>query len=142
MPDFQDVQIVFAPDFKSQKGQFSLQDIRVETDLNDEDNLISVAARSANSVDVDLRDLPAKRMLVCVDAFYPGWRAWVDDSPAQIYKVDGAFKGVMVPAGSHNVTFAFRPPRVYAGIAISLLTVLLMSFMPLRSLLSRKPHVA
>jgi len=136
LPDFQNLQIAFAPDFKNQNGQFSIQDIRIESDLNDEDALISVAARTANTVQVDLRDLPDRRMLVCVDAFYPGWRAYMDGSPARIYKVDGAFKGVMVPPGSHRVTFTFRPARVYAGIAVSLLTlvgVTLASILLLRS---------
>jgi len=136
IPDFQNLQIALAPDFKNQNGQFSCQDIRIESDLNDEDDLISVAARSANTVDVDLRDLPDRRMLVCVDAFYPGWRAYVDGSPAKIYKVDGAFKGVLVPPGSHRVTFTFRPARVYAGIAVSLITlmgIILTSFLLLRS---------
>lgn len=123
IPDFQDVQIIFAPDFKNQKGQFSLQDIRIESDLNDEDELITVASRTANTVEVDLRDLPERRMLVCVDAFYPGWRAYVDDVETHIYKVNGAFKGVVVPPGAHRVTFAFRPGRVYAGIGVSLFTL-------------------
>ena len=75
-------------------------------------------------------------MLICIDAFYPGWRAYVDGVPARIYKVDGAFKGVIVPPGSHRVMFAFRPARVYAGIAVSLLTlagVTLASILLLRS---------
>ena len=123
LPDFQEIKISFVPDFRKQTGQFSVLDLLIGSDLNDEDGLISVASRTANTVAVDLRDLPGDRMLVCVDAFYPGWHAYVDGRPAYIYKADGAFKGVMVPRGSHRVTFVFKPFLVLAGMLVSVLTL-------------------
>jgi hypothetical protein len=137
LPDFQEVKISFVPDFKKQTGQFSVLDLLIGSDLNDEDKLISVASRTANTVAVDLRDLPGDRMLVCVDAFYPGWHAYVDGRPAHIYKADGAFKGVMVPRGSHRVTFVFRPLLVFAGMFVAILT--LAGVVAALALLLRKP---
>jgi hypothetical protein len=138
LPDFQEIKISFVPDFKKQTGQFSVLDLLIGSDLNDEDGLISVASRTANTVAVDLRDLPGDRMLVCVDAFYPGWHAYVDGRPAYIYKADGAFKGVMVPRGSHRVTFAFKPFLVFAGMLVSVLT--LSGVVAALVLLLRKPR--
>ncbi len=137
LPDFQEIQISFLPDFKKQEGQFSFQETLIASDLNDEDRLISVASRTANTMEVDLRDLPADRMLVCVDAFFPGWRAYVDGMPTEIHKVDGAFKGVMVPPGSHHVSFVFRPFLVFAGIVVSGLT--LVTIAAVEILLLRPP---
>jgi hypothetical protein len=138
LPDFQEIKISFVPDFRKQTGQFSVLDLLIESDLNDEDKLISVASRTANTVAVDLRDLPGDRMLVCVDAFYPGWHAYVDGRPAYIYKADGAFKGVMVPRGSHRVTFVFKPFVVFAGMFVSVST--LAGITAALVLLLRKPR--
>jgi hypothetical protein len=63
-------------------------------------------------------------MVVLSDAFYPGWRARVDHRPAQIYEVNGAMRGVVVPAGSHTVTMRYRPLSVYLGAALTLLGIL------------------
>src|SRR5258706_994911 len=48
-------------------------------------------------------------MVVLSDTYYPGWDAIVDGSSVQIYEVDFALRGVIVPAGSHQITFRYRP---------------------------------
>jgi uncharacterized membrane protein YfhO len=60
---------------------------------------------------------------VVSDTFYPGWRAWVDGAPAVIYSVDGAMRGVMVPAGAHTLTMRYRPAVVFEGAALTLLGI-------------------
>jgi len=57
--------------------------------------------------------------------------------PPHIYKADGAFKGVMVPRGSHRVTFVFKPFLVFAGMLVSVLT--LAGVVAALVLLLRKP---
>jgi hypothetical protein len=59
-------------------------------------------------------------MVVLSDTNYPGWDAKVDGKPAQIYEVDFAFRGVIVPAGSHQITFRYRPRSFIAGVALTL----------------------
>lgn len=49
----------------------------------------------------------------------PGWRARVDGSPARIYRAYGTFMAVAVPAGSHEVSLAFRAPWFLVGAATS-----------------------
>ncbi len=56
-------------------------------------------------------------MVVLSDTFYPGWRARVDHRPAQIYEVDGAMRGVVVPGGKHEITMRYRPVSLYLGAA-------------------------
>jgi uncharacterized membrane protein YfhO len=63
-------------------------------------------------------------MVVVSDTFYPGWRARVDRQPAEIFEVNGAMRGVLVPKGTHTVTMRYRPLSVYLGAALSLLGVL------------------
>jgi hypothetical protein len=68
-------------------------------------------------VDVHCRTACA---LVTSDAVYPGWSARVDADATPILAADYAFRAVVVPAGSHRVTFAFRPRSTLAGAAVTL----------------------
>jgi hypothetical protein len=62
-------------------------------------------------------------MVVVSDTYYPGWSAWVDGKASPIYPVDGAMRGVVVPAGQHQITMRYRPPVVYEGAALSLVGI-------------------
>jgi hypothetical protein len=60
-------------------------------------------------------------MLVLSDTLFPGWRATVDGRGVGIHEVNFAMRGVVVPAGSHQVRFKYTPRTVYAGAALTLL---------------------
>ena len=53
-----------------------------------------------------------------------GWRVSVDGKPAAVRPFGGAMLGVSLPAGRHTVVFAYRPPGLYAGAAVSIISVL------------------
>lgn len=57
--------------------------------------------------------------LVLTDTDYPGWEATVDGEPVSIERVNGAFRGVAVPAGAHTVTFVYRPVSLRVGAVLS-----------------------
>ena len=50
----------------------------------------------------------------------PGWTATVDGEAAKIVEPDGAFLGVQLPAGRHEVRFEYAPPGLKAGAALTL----------------------
>ncbi|OGG04220.1 hypothetical protein A2Z33_03660 [Candidatus Gottesmanbacteria bacterium RBG_16_52_11] len=58
-------------------------------------------------------------ILILSDAYYPGWRAEVDGKPTKLYRANYAFRGVEVPAGTHTVTFLYRPVAWTIGLALS-----------------------
>jgi uncharacterized membrane protein YfhO len=89
-------------------------------DMSDEGDLINLVSRTANSVEVEVSNLPDSRILLCVDAWYPGWQAWVDGQPAAILRANDAFKAVVVPAGTHKIRFEYHSTRTLAGVLISL----------------------
>ena len=68
----------------------------------------------------------AKRrsLLVLTDVHYPGWKATIDGRPAPIERVDYLLRGVVVPAGSHDVEFAYQPASWRLGWLISALASL------------------
>jgi hypothetical protein len=57
------------------------------------------------------------------DAYYPGWRAHVDDQEETVYRADYLFRAVLVPAGQHVVEFTFDPVAFKIGLAVALTTV-------------------
>jgi hypothetical protein len=63
-------------------------------------------------------------MVILSDTYFPGWRARVDAKAAQIYEVNGAMRGVMVPAGLHTVTMRYRPVSVILGGMLTLVGIL------------------
>jgi hypothetical protein len=67
-------------------------------------------------------------LLIVSDQYYPGWNAYVNGKPTQVYAVDGILRGIFLEAGDSVVEFKYRPLSfVIGGIlsAISLLTTIL-----------------
>lgn len=50
------------------------------------------------------------------DTYYPGWKVTLDRKPSPIYRANYAFRGAMVPAGKHTVTFTYQPNSFTVGI--------------------------
>ena len=59
--------------------------------------------------------------VVLSDAYYPGWRAWVDGKPAKIIIANGAFRAVRVGPGEHDVEMRFEPGSFRLGLFATLL---------------------
>ncbi len=72
-----------------------------------------------------LADSPCRAMVLLADVWYPGWKAYVDGKPAQIWKAYNVVRGVVVDAGLHEVRMVYRPASVYAGAALTALGILL-----------------
>jgi uncharacterized membrane protein YfhO len=66
--------------------------------------------------------LPAPGYLVLSDAYYPGWKATVDDEPAEILRANVHFRAVFLSSGSHTVTFTYEPASYTVGSSISIVT--------------------
>ena len=70
-------------------------------------------------------------LLVVTDLFYPGWIAEEGGRRLEILRADGFFRAVALPAGSHRVTFRYKPVSVLVGAGISaaaLLTILFLVY--------------
>ena len=63
-------------------------------------------------------------VLVLTDNYYPGWEAFLRledgrEEPVEILPADLAFRGIYLPAGTHQVHFRYRPRSVLYGAALA-----------------------
>lgn len=63
-------------------------------------------------------------VLVLTDAYFPGWKAYVDGVEAPIFPVYYAFRGVVVSAGGHTVEFKYEPASFTGGLTLSTVALL------------------
>ena len=63
-------------------------------------------------------------LLVLADAYYPGWRAYIDSVPADIVPVYTIFRGVRVEPGEHRVEFRYEPASFRVGLLISVVALI------------------
>jgi hypothetical protein len=76
-------------------------------------------------VELDVK-APGPEVLVLNDAWYSGWSATLDGEPVPVLPANVAVRGVRVPAGAHRVVFSYRTPGRFAGVAVSLGTLVLL----------------
>ncbi len=75
---------------------------------------------------------PQPAVLILLDAFELGWTARLDEATElPILRANGLVRAVVVPAGDHRVTFAYRAPFLSVGAAFSLLGLVVCAALPL-----------
>jgi len=80
-------------------------------------------------------------LLTVSESWYPHWRVWVDGGPRQVLRANWALLGVWLEPGTHRVLFRFRRPwYVYAGYAVTLLTMLALTVWWVRDIERRLTH--
>ena len=78
-----------------------------------------IAEYGANQVTVSAT-LAADGYLVLADSYFPGWLAQDNGQDVPIWRADGNFRAVALPAGSHTVTFKYSPVSLRLGLFASL----------------------
>lgn len=82
--------------------------------------------------------LNAPGLLVLADAFYPGWRAYVNGRESEIYRANLFFRAVRLEAGEHVVEFRYEPRSFAIGAYLSLATLGVLAILTIGSALLRK----
>jgi hypothetical protein len=78
----------------------------------------SIVAEGDARLDIQA-DAPGGGFLVLTDAYYPGWRAYVDGLETPILRADYLFRAVPLAPGPHTVSFVFAPPSFERGAYLS-----------------------
>ncbi|MBN1866439.1 YfhO family protein [Candidatus Sumerlaeota bacterium] len=64
------------------------------------------------------------RLLVVTDAYDKDWECRLDGrEDIDIFPVNLAFRGVVIPSGTHRVEFVYRPTAFYVGSVVSVLSL-------------------
>ena len=73
---------------------------------------------------VRIRARAAKNgFLFLSDAYYPGWKAFLDGREVPVLRAKEYFRKIEIPAGAHEVIFVYDPLSLRVGAWISLLTL-------------------
>ncbi len=75
---------------------------------------------NANQLHFTMRN-PRGMFFVYNDSYHPYWKVFVNDRPVKLQRVNFAFKGVVLPAGTSHVRFEFDPPggnALYLGVLL------------------------
>lgn len=131
-------EVTYADTYKEAQEAISSSDFNVskkvvlEKRLPVEFHVPGHDAGSAEIVEYDANSVVIKAstdkggILVLTDTFYPGWKAYVDGEPAEIYRVNGLVRGVFLRDGDHTVEFRYLPASFLAGVALGGISLLTM----------------
>ncbi|TAK26274.1 MAG: hypothetical protein EPO26_00225 [Chloroflexota bacterium] len=87
--------------------------------------------RELVAVDTNADD---RRVLVLLDAAYPGWRATLDGAPVEILSATGGVRAVAVPPGAHSIVFRYSPTWLLPGFILSSLGLILTALLVVRGM--------
>jgi hypothetical protein len=57
--------------------------------------------------------------LILLDSYFPGWHGFVDGKETPVKNINFVFRGVNLPAGTHQVMFRYYPDSFRRGLWIS-----------------------
>ena len=86
----------------------------------DQPGHVEITRYAPNQIELAVRS-PSEAYLLLSEVFYPGWRAEIDGVQTSLYRADGIFRALRVPAGDHQVVLAFSPRSWWIGLTTSLI---------------------
>ncbi|MEZ4572655.1 MAG: YfhO family protein, partial [Thermomicrobiales bacterium] len=86
---------------------------------------VSIIRRDPEHMVFEVRTAEAG-VLVVNDAYYPGWSATVDGEPVDILRANIAFSGVVIEPGLHAVEMHYEPDSIRYGLAVSIMSIVLV----------------
>ena len=106
------------------------------------DSLSTIALVDYDSDFVTYRvDAHKKELAVFSEIYYPkGWQISVDGQPAEMFRVNYALRGLVLPEGTYTVEFRFDPPSIrvtdtiaYIALGIMLIAALFLIYRAFRT---------
>lgn len=93
---------------------------------SDSSNSAEVTSFSIHNIKLTVT-VASPSLLVLSEVYYPkGWKAYVDGKETKIFKTDYILRSIFLEPGQHNIEFVFSPASFKIGLAISLLTSILL----------------
>jgi hypothetical protein len=68
-----------------------------------------------------------EKLVVFSEIYYPaGWKCFIDGKESQHFRTDYILRGMVVPAGQHEVRFSFEPASYITGNKVSLASSIIL----------------
>jgi hypothetical protein len=68
-----------------------------------------------------------EKLAVFSEIYYPaGWKCYLDGKESKYFRADWVLRGMVVPAGDHEIRFTFKPSSYYVGNKVSLASSVLL----------------
>jgi hypothetical protein len=85
---------------------------------SDSTNVFNIQSQSQK---LSMKVFTTKDALLVVSEIYypPGWKAFIDGNPTEIYKTNYVLRSLVVPAGEHTVEFRFDASIYETGLSIT-----------------------
>ncbi|QDU64881.1 Bacterial membrane protein YfhO [Planctomycetes bacterium Pan216] len=114
--------------FDPRKTALLASPLELELGAPDPEATATVVAETTTRVTIATSSRSAS-ILILSDADYPGWQAAVDGAPVTIERVNHTMRGVPVPAGDHQVVFAYRSSTTRVGAIVSLAALMVVGLL-------------
>ena len=111
------IEFMKSPAFEPAKSAVIVSDVSPSQNLNGESS-VRIVDYQPERISIQI-DGNSSGLLVITDAYYPGWEATIDGNATDIFQTNVLFRGIMVPAGEHEVELFFNPTSVIIGRAVS-----------------------
>src|SRR4030095_13563573 len=95
------------------------KDPGVKIDQADSTASAQITSYNLHNVTIDA-NASGSNLLFVSEVYYPDWKAYIDGQPAEIYKTDYLFRGIIIPKGKHKLEFKFEPQTYYTGKKIAM----------------------
>lgn len=95
------------------------KDPGVRIDAPDSTAKAQITSYDIHSITIDA-EASGNNLLYVSEVYYPDWKLYIDSQPAEIYKANYLFRGVIVPKGKHKIEFKFEPETYFTGKKISM----------------------
>ncbi len=120
---FQPRQVAYVSYQEAEKIKQSINRISAEHENPPFKSKVLFSEYSPNSVTMDV-ETNRPGLLYFSDSYYPGWEARIAGTRVPIVRTNYFGRGVFVPAGSHRITFVFKPVSFRIGAIVSLTALL------------------
>jgi uncharacterized membrane protein YfhO len=91
----------------------------------DKNPAISIKDYDLNHVTLQTQN-PIGGLLLLRDTYYPGWKAFVDNTETKILRANYVQRAVYIPEGEHIVQFQYQPFSYKLGLFLTLSAILIL----------------
>lgn len=100
--------------------------LTTEENTSTSPNMVTASIQEENPeyISIQIR-APKEGILVLLDTYSPGWKAFVDGELTPIFRTNGIFRGVPISGGIHQVVFKYTSPGWDTGRISTLIAILL-----------------